>query len=555
METQTESNTPQKIHAGKLCVVASICLLVGISLFFLCFLLNHYVQPSFHSFEDVFALGILLSYALMYFLAPLLGVIAIRDILSNWRFITNPDDGSKSESLIRKTACSFLITGLLFAAISVLPVILEICFENLHIRDLPALLIIWFIIMALMALVMSCVSYKLFTKTSVSIRLRIGAIFGIAVSFVAVVAVFLSTSFGYYLIQRIEYSTIPEISPVDSNSLEQTSIVPTLNSPCPKNKNVIWCSSFQLAWNRIKDDVIGAPVEVVGAEELAARLNSAKQTNDDLEPDSFYAVAGRVHQGIIGRIQKDMAAKFPSHSVPDFNDFDAYSRGILAYSYLIANVPFKYPYRQVRDELIFTDSNGLETNVGAFGVWGGMGQYKKMREQAEILFFNEDFDEPDSDMQMKEFAIDLCKDSEPYQVVVAVVEPKDSLAQTLDYVRSRSTDFKKNSRHKNKNVLDEVDVLVVPEMFWQIDHRFDELIGKIVANANPAMPILEAKQWIKFKLDRYGAALESEATVFAGASPRSFTFNRPFLVYMKKRDCLQPFFVMWVDNAELLNKK
>ena len=69
------------------------------------------------------------------------------------------------------------------------------------------------------------------------------------------------------------------------------------------------------------------------------------------------------------------------------------------------------------------------------------------------------------------------------------------------------------------------------------------------------MPILEATQRIKFKLDRCGAMLESEATVFVVASGRYFIFNRPFLVYMKKRDCDQPFFVMWVDNAELLNKK
>ena len=34
----------------------------------------------------------------------------------------------------------------------------------------------------------------------------------------------------------------------------------------------------------MKDDVINAPVEVVGAEELAARLNLAEQTAGDLKP-------------------------------------------------------------------------------------------------------------------------------------------------------------------------------------------------------------------------------------------------------------------------------
>jgi len=250
-----------------------------------------------------------------------------------------------------------------------------------------------------------------------------------------------------------------------------------------------------------------------------------------------------------------MAAKFPSRSLPDFSYIAAYPEGLLAYSYLTANVPFEYPYRQVRDKFIFTDSQGIETNVGAFGAWGLLRRYKKMREQAEILYFHEDYNEPDRDLQMKEFAIDLCKHSRPYQVVAAVIEPKDSLAQTLDYIHNQIADFKKNPRYKNMTVLNDVDVLMAPEMFWEIDHRFEDLFGKIVSNAVPPMPIVEAKQSIKFKLDRYGAMLESEATFVFAAVPRYFMFNRPFLVYMKKRDCEQPFFVMWVDNAELLNKK
>ena len=43
-----------------------------------------------------------------------------------------------------------------------------------------------------------------------------------------------------------------------------------------------------------------------------------------------------------------------------------------------------------------------------------------------------------------------------------------------------------------------------------------------------------------------------EALAIEKAEPREFRFHRPFLIYMKKRDADRPFFVMWVDNAELL---
>jgi len=175
--------------------------------------------------------------------------------------------------------------------------------------------------------------------------------------------------------------------------------------------------------------------------------------------------------------------------------------------------------------------------------------------QVEILYFREDRSTSNRDLQSNEFAVDLCRHSQPYQVVVAVVELKDSLAQTLDYTRRQITDAKQRKDYERTSSLDKVDILVVPEMFWKIGHRFAELIGKEVANADPAMPIIDARQEIKFRLDRYGAMLESESTLTVSASPRYFHFNRPFLVYMKKRDREQPFFVMWVDNAELLNVK
>ncbi|MFC1794309.1 hypothetical protein ACFL3Q_12060 [Planctomycetota bacterium] len=414
---------------------------------------------------------------------------------------------------------------------------------------------IWLIAMSLMALVMGILSYELFAKDSAQFHPHVGAVFSIIISLVAVLVVFSKTSVVNYLIQRVVYSKLTETFTGNSSSLKQTSVMPTLDSPCPKNKNVIWCSSFQLAWNRMKDDVIGAPVEVVGAEELAARLNTAGQSEAGMESDSFYAVAGRVKDGIISKIQKKMTVKFPSHSVPDFSDIAGSPDGILAYSYLTANVPFKCPFRQVKKGFTFTDSQGIETNVGAFGVWGWNSMYDEMRQQVEILFFHEDRDGSDRDSRIKEFAVDLCRHSNPYQVVAAIVEPKASLDQTLDYIRGKITDSRQEKNYEQTKFLDDTDILKVPEMFWEIEHDFDELLEKIVANANPAMPIIKAKQGIKFKLDRCGAMLESEATIMVASIPRYFIFNCPFLIYMKKRDCEQPFFVMWVDNAELLNRK
>ncbi|OHB63406.1 MAG: hypothetical protein A2Y76_13955 [Planctomycetes bacterium RBG_13_60_9] len=352
---------------------------------------------------------------------------------------------------------------------------------------------------------------------------------------------------GSYLSQRVAYAAKAATFSGTSESLQQTVIVPTLDSPCPPNKNVIWCSSFQLAWNEVRDKVIGAPLQVVGAEEVAGRLNQAQESSRDLESSSIYAAGGCTEDGIIDRIKKDMALKFPSHVLPDFNDAGG---GILAYSYLTANVPFKYPFQQVRSKFMFGDPSGKQSNVEAFGVWSMSSRFDKIRKQVEVLYCSQ---ENDRDQRVDECVIDLCRDSKPYQVVAAMVKPKGSLAETLGYIYLRMDDFKKSVTYEEERRLHSVDDLKIPEMFWRIDHRFRELIGKTVKNVG--MPITEAMQTIEFRLDRSGAVLESEAKFAVKALPREFVFDRPFLVYMQRRGTERPFFVMWVDNAELLTRK
>ena len=61
-----------------------------------------------------------------------------------------------------------------------------------------------------------------------------------------------------------------------------------------------------------------------------------------------------------------------------------------------------------------------------------------------------------------------------------------------------------------------------------------------------------AQQDILFRLNRTGAILKSEAKAAYTGIPTQFYLDRPFLIYVKKRNAPMPFFAMWVDNAELL---
>ena len=113
--------------------------------------------------------------------------------------------------------------------------------------------------------------------------------------------------------------TIRRAEEIDSKSLKETAVVAALDCPLPEHKNVIWCSTFQMAWDKLKQEVIGEPIRLVGAEELAGWLNRAQYPTGDIEAKSYYAAAGFVKNGIIEEIQKQMKQRFPSEPVPTFD--------------------------------------------------------------------------------------------------------------------------------------------------------------------------------------------------------------------------------------------
>jgi len=345
-----------------------------------------------------------------------------------------------------------------------------------------------------------------------------------------------------------EFAAEAAILPNGSARLERTLVVPTLDTPCPRGKNVIWCSSFQLTWNEIRDKVVGAPLKVREAEEIAGRLNAARQSISDIDPNSVYVAAGRVKEGIIEKIRKDMAAKFPSHELPDFSNYPA---DILAYSYLLAHVPFEHPFEQIGSGVMFTDSSENETRVGGFGLGEGHSpEHQKIREQVEVVYTTSKRRE--RSLEPAEYALDLCRQSQPYQIVVASVELKYTLAETLEHIRAQASDFKKRPYYEQARSFTGT-TLRVPEMSWLIGHRFKELSGKIVTDIGE--PILEAFQMIEFRLDRAGATVRSESYMATISIPIHFSLDHPFLLYMQKRGAEHPFFVMWVDNAELLVRR
>ncbi len=336
-----------------------------------------------------------------------------------------------------------------------------------------------------------------------------------------------------------------------SEKLSRTVVLPTLDEPLPKGKNAVWCASFQMAWDRFAMDALKQPPQVAGAEALCARLNAAPFKKQNLATDSYYAAAGFVKDGIVETITRKMESRFPSVPAPALT---SEQEAIIAYAYLNAGLKFTIPFFDNRSALVFRDSANAKSAVASFGIrHEDEFAYENLREQIEVLYADFDADGRERDDSAARYVVDPCRHSSPCQIVLACVPCGDTLGATLEDVERRINTPSREEAHRR---FGPNDVFLAPTQCWRLDHHFDELEGTDRRLMNPGFEvywIAEAMQTVEFKLDRSGAELQSESSIVATSAPRHYVFDRPFLIYMKRRGAEKPFLVVWIDNGELLS--
>lgn len=332
-----------------------------------------------------------------------------------------------------------------------------------------------------------------------------------------------------------------------SSELKDTIVVPTLDTPLPPGKSAIWCAAFDLAWKQGEKDIFKGPCRTQNGQEIAARLTASPASPEDCAPESLCVMAGP-ESNVVPRIRAEMSRKFPGVE-PSLHDV---GMGCLAYAYLSANVPFQIPFFDNDQPLIFESASGQRVPVASFGLRRkDESCYMELRAQVHVLFANRPTDKDDPRL-VGEFAVDPCRTSKPYQIVLALIKPQATLAADIERVKELAAappeEF--DSRELGPN-----SALLIPNQNWEVTHPFKELLGPILNPGWEGLPLIEALEKLRFRLDRSGAELSAEAHAIYLCLSGDLIFDRPFLVYIQKRGGTRPFFAMWIANAELLQKK
>jgi hypothetical protein len=335
----------------------------------------------------------------------------------------------------------------------------------------------------------------------------------------------------------------------DAATFGATDVLPHPADRIQAGRNYVYCATFQLAWDDFRQ-LVGDDPQVEGRPLIATGLNGPAFPRSSLSPASYVARMGPVSAGIHDTILAEMREKFPGVT-PTFRDPDRPS-DFLAYAFLQKNLPFAARFDRISEPLVFHAAAG-DTKVKCFGfkeLKSASSDPAKLKDQVDVLHYESD----------EEFVLRLKPKTD--EIVLAKLRPAATLSETLQTVqRLIGMPPKKVDRPS----LEDKDKLLIPCLGFNGLRHYVELNGKRIENpGKEAWQIVDAKQSVRFLLNESGARLESDVQLYSDwnghtppppPKPRMFVFDRPFLLYLKERTAEQPYLVIWVANAELMERR
>ncbi len=332
----------------------------------------------------------------------------------------------------------------------------------------------------------------------------------------------------------------------EAADLQQTLVTAHLDVPLDKGKNVLWCGTFQLAWNEVCS-LVGEDIHFAEREPPeVGLLNQKSFTRRDLDEASYVAVADFVRNNVHARIRAELDKKFHGEAAPRFippEDLTPRPQDIVAYCYLFKKLSFPEPFERIDKPIVFGGSE-----VPCFGIGPGKkAQHAKLYAQVAVLYYENQDD----------FAVELKTKAEGDRLLLAKLSPEATLRKTIERVQDRAGKSEPHASFPG-------DILEVPKLNFDITRRYAELQGQRLSLKNPQVAkdlmILSALQNIRFLLNEKGVKLRSEAHIAIGGCSaeaprrpaRQMIFDKPFLTLMQRAEAKTPYFALWVDNPEIL---
>lgn len=314
------------------------------------------------------------------------------------------------------------------------------------------------------------------------------------------------------------WSELPEV--MDISKLHQTQFASTLESPIDRSKNVVYAPALLYAWDEIRQK-LDAPIKLTDSNSREFKLfNQSISYKNSLTKDEYSAEAEIIGNEIIAR------------------------------AFFNKTLPFPSKLQKIDDGLVFN-----KVKVSAFGM-------QSFDEEAvkffQILYYKDD----------DHFALSLIPKDDQHEILLIkgignVVTLSEAVKKTNEIIALGMKE-KLDSKISWKYSLNEIDIFSIPSIKFNIENNYRDIEGQVFTTSNGSRIIETAYQRTGFILNENGTVVESQAEITttdsAGAEPikiepKRMILNKPFFIILKRRKNENPYFVMYVQNIELLTKQ
>jgi hypothetical protein len=315
------------------------------------------------------------------------------------------------------------------------------------------------------------------------------------------------------------WSELPEVTSL--STLKETEFAETLENPITNDKNTIYAPAFLFAWDKVEEEL-----------KSSIKLDTSNTNNFKL------VVASKSYLNSL------LDTEYSASAIND-------NGRIIAKAFFNKTLPFETKLQALDDPILFEK----KTNVSAFGM-------KYFDEDAikfsKILYYlNDEIFILQLTPKDKQHEIILIKGLENFTTLAGAI------AQTNNLIEKGKTESKDNKQSWKYEIV-EKDIFSIPTIKFNIATSYKNLVGQqFLTTDNKKHFIEEAYQRTGFILNENGAVVESAAVAAVDSAsaepiikhPKSMIFDKPFLIVIKRKEQINPYFVMTINNAELLTKK
>jgi len=312
----------------------------------------------------------------------------------------------------------------------------------------------------------------------------------------------------------------PEVKKL--SEYKQTNFVATPANKLHEGKNSVYSVSMLLAWQQIKNSA-ESDLNIDAKYANLKMLNDSESFKNTLSEGEYEAIGG----------------------------IDRKNGTVSASAEFSKSLPLAVKLNSYDDKLKFKGEK-----VKAFGF---MKSDYDLFGSISILYYKDD-----ENFVLKFFPRDEAHEIILYRCPVQPNTMQDGFNAVEKMIKIGKSERKIYDNSWKYHVIDDEDELLVPKFKFNIENSYKSLLGNVFKIKDKEFTVEKAWQRTAFILDETGAEIESEAELVTTTEesedtnlkphPKKLHFNKPFLIMLKRKDSPNPYFAMWVDNTELMQK-